>query len=221
MRNDLTVDLGLRYDRQTLTDATSDFAPRVGFGWNPCGNSRLSIRGGYGMYYTQIQSNLIASYLVNGLDGLTTYTATPGQTGFPTCLTGACLPVPLDPKTLPASELPARDITIQAGRSDFYMAQFAKYGLDFTKLLPNYPDKFVNPRSQVLSIGAEHEIAKGLFVGGRLRPPALDRSRPHVDLNAPSPFDRTAPGQVRTVAAANATRPDPSGQRRACARSMS
>ena len=32
----------------------------------------------------------------------------------------------------------------------------------------------------------------------------LDRT---VDLNAPSPFDRTAPGQVRTVAAANATRP--------------
>jgi hypothetical protein len=28
-----------------------------------------------------------------------------------------------------------------------------------------------------------------------------------VDLNAPSVFDRTAPGQVRTVAAANATRP--------------
>ena len=32
----------------------------------------------------------------------------------------------------------------------------------------------------------------------------LDRT---VDLNAPSAFDRTAPGQVRTVAAANATRP--------------
>src|SRR5205814_8452843 len=28
-----------------------------------------------------------------------------------------------------------------------------------------------------------------------------------VDLNAPSIFDRTAPGQVRTVAAANLTRP--------------
>ena len=28
-----------------------------------------------------------------------------------------------------------------------------------------------------------------------------------MDLNAPAPFDRTAPSQVRTVAAANATRP--------------
>jgi hypothetical protein len=203
---DLTVDLGLRYDRQTLTDATRDFAPRVGFGWHPGGDARLSIRGGYGMYYTQIQSNLIAGYLVNGLDGLTTYTATPGQLGFPTCLTGSCLPLSFDPKTLPASELPARDITIGPGKRSFYEAQFARYGLNFD-LLPNYPDKLVNPRSQVVSIGAEREVVKGLFAGGdyvHQHWTDLDRN---VDLNAPSPFDRTAPGQVRTVPAANATRP--------------
>ncbi len=206
VRRDLTIDLGIRYDRQTLTDATKDFAPRVGFGWHPRGDSRLSIRGGYGMYYTQIQSNLIASYLVGGLDGLTTYTAVPGQLGFPTCLTGSCLPLSFDPKTLPASELPARDITIQAGRRSFYEAQFAKYGLNFD-LLPNYPDKLVSPRSQVVSIGAEREIVKGLFVGSdyvHQHWSNLDRT---VDLNAPSIFDRTAPGQVRSVADANATRP--------------
>ncbi len=204
--SDLTVDLGLRYDRQTLTDAKKDFAPRVGFGWHPGGDSHLSIRGGYGMYYTQIQSNLVASYLVNGLDGLTTYTATPGQLGFPTCLTGSCLPLSFDPKTLAASQLPARDITIQAGRRDFYKAQFAKFGLNFD-LLPFYPDQLVNPRSQVMSIGAEREVTRGLFIGSdyvHQHWTDLDRT---VDLNAPSPFDRTAPGQVRTVAAANATRP--------------
>lgn len=204
--SDLTVDLGLRYDRQTLTDATVNFAPRVGFGWHPGGDAKTSIRGGYGMYYTQIRSNAVASYLVNGLDGLTTYTAVQGQTGFPTCLTGPCLPVPLDPKTLPPSQLPARDIVIQAGQRDFYRAQFAKYGLNFD-LLPNYPEKLVNPRSQVISIGAEREFAKGLFVGAdyvHQRLTDIDRT---VDLNAPAPFDRTAPGQTRTVAAANATRP--------------
>ena len=206
VHRDFTLDLGLRYDRQTLTDANKDFAPRVGFGWHPGGNSRTSIRGGYGMYYTQIQSNLIASYLVNGLDGLTTYTATPGQFGFPTCLTGPCLPVAFDPRTLPPSQLPARDITIAPGRRSFYQTQFAKYGLNFD-LLPNYPDKLVNPRSQVVSVGAEREIVRGLFAGGdyvHQHWTDLDRT---VDLNAPSPFDRTAPGQVRTVAAANATRP--------------
>ena len=39
LRSDFTVDLGLRYDRQTLTNATADFAPRIGFGWNPRGAS--------------------------------------------------------------------------------------------------------------------------------------------------------------------------------------
>ena len=126
MHRDLTVDLGLRYDRQTLTDAKKDFAPRVGFGWHPGGYSRLSVRGGYGMYYTQIQSNLAASYLVSGLDGLTTYTATPGQLGFPTCLTGACLPLQFDPKTLAPSQLPARDITIQAGQASFLRSSICK-----------------------------------------------------------------------------------------------
>lgn len=206
LRQDFTLDLGLRYDRQTLTDANGNFAPRIGFGWHPGGDSRTSIRGGYAMYYTQIRSNAVAGYLVNGLDGLTTYTATPGQTGFPTCLTGTCLPVAVDPRTIPANQLPARDITIRAGRQTFYEAQFARYGLNFD-LLPNYPNKLVNPRSQVLSFGGEHEVFRGFFFAGDFihqHWSNLDRT---VDLNAPSPFDRTAPGQVRSVAAANATRP--------------
>ncbi|MEI6668745.1 MAG: TonB-dependent receptor [Acidobacteriota bacterium] len=206
VHNDLTLDLGLRYDRQTLSDATRNVAPRVGFGWHPNGDSRLAIRGGYGMYYTQIRANVLAGALTGGLDGLTTYNATPGQLGFPTCLTGSCLPLTFDPKTLPASQLPARNITIEPGKRAFYQAQFAQYGLNFN-LLPNYPDTLVNPRSQVTSIGAERELAKGLFLGAdyvHQHWSNLDRT---VDLNAPSVFDRTTAGQVRTVAAANATRP--------------
>jgi hypothetical protein len=199
VRPDFTLNMGLRYDRQTLTDATKNFAPRLGFGWNPGGDSRTSIRGGYGMYYTQIRSNAVASYLVNGLDGLTTYTATPGQPGFPTCLTGSCLPVNVDPRTLAANQIPARDIVIRAGRRDFYRTQFAKYGLDFDKL-PNYPDELVNPRSQVFSIGAEREVVKGLFVGGDYVHQHLSNIDRTFDLNAPAPFARTAPGQVRPVA---------------------
>jgi hypothetical protein len=187
-----------------LTDATKNFAPRLGFSWHPNGDRRTVVRGGYAMYYTQIRANAIASALTGGLDGLVTYTATPGQTGFPTCLT--CVPLRIDPRTLPPSQQPARNITIRAGQRDFYKSQFASYGLNFD-LLPNYPDEFVNPRSQVTSIGAEREIMPGLFAGAdyvHQHWTNLDRS---VDLNAPSPLDRTAPGQTRSVAAANATRP--------------
>src|SRR5260370_39290559 len=58
-----------------------------------------------------------------------------------------------------------------------------------------------------MSSGAEREVIKGLFAGGdyvHQHLAGIDRT---VDLNAPSPFDRTASGQVRSVAAANATRP--------------
>jgi carboxypeptidase family protein/TonB-dependent receptor-like protein len=203
---DLTVDLGLRYDRQTMTDATGNFAPRVGFGWHPGGDARLSVRGGYAMYYTQIRSNAVASALVNGLDGLTTYTAVQGQLGFPTCLTGSCLPLVFDPATLPPAQLPARDIVLRPGRRAFYEEQFARYGLDFD-LLSGYPDELVNPRSQIATIGAERQLAEGLFVAADYVHQHLSDIDRTVDLNAPAPFDRTAPGQTRTVAAANATRP--------------
>jgi hypothetical protein len=204
--NNLTVDAGLRYDRQSLTDAKKNFEPRFGFGWHPHGDSRLAIRGGYAVYYTQIQSNLIASALTGGLDGLTTYTAVPGQLGFPTCLTGSCLPLAFDPRTLAPSQLPARDITILPGRRTFYQQQFAKYGLDFDKL-PNYPDELKNARSQVASIGAERELGRGFFIGSDFVHQHWSDLVRTVDLNAPSAFDRTAPGQTRTVAQANATRP--------------
>jgi hypothetical protein len=221
--HDLTLDLGLRYDRQTLTDDKDDFQPRIGFGWHPGGSSHTAIRGGYGMYYAQVRTNAVAGYLINGLDGLATYNASLGQTGFPTCLT--CVPVNVDPRTVPANQLPARDITIRAGLRDFYRAQFARFGLNFD-LLPNYPDELVNPRSQVFTIGAEHEFAKGLFIGADYVRQHLSDIQRTVDLNAPSAFDRTLPGQVRcpaniagpclittpgaaaaAVTAANATRP--------------
>jgi hypothetical protein len=196
-----------------MTDAKMNFEPRLGFGWHPLGSARTSIRGGYGVYYTQLRTNQVAGYLVNGLDGLTTYTATSGQAGFPTSLTA--VPVNVDPRTIPASQLPARDIVIRAGRRGFYQAQFTRYGLNFDRIGTNYPDALNNPRSQVLSLGAEREVVKGFFIGGdyvHQRLTGIDRT---VDLNAPAPFDRTAVGQCRVancnnaanVAAANATRP--------------
>jgi hypothetical protein len=103
--------------------------------------------------------------------------------------------------------------------ADFYRQQFTRFGLNFDRL-PNYPDKLVNPRSQVITFGVEREFFKGLFFGAdyvHQHWSKLDRT---VDLNAPTPFNRTASGQFRcpvgnpgpctqaqAVAAANATRP--------------
>ena len=159
------------------------------------------------MYYTQIQSNLIADSLTSGLDGLHDVHGDAGTARLPDVphrLVPAAVVRSADAAAVAAAGARHHDPRGPGARS--IEAQFAKYGLNFD-MLPNYPDKLVNPRSQVASIGAEREIAKGLFVGADyVHQHWTDLART-VDLNAPSAFDRTAPGQVRSVAAANATRP--------------
>jgi len=199
VRHDLTLDLGLRYDRQTFSDGKNNLAPRFGFGWNPGGDPKTSVRGGYGPYFTQLRANTQASFALGGPEGVFTYTATPGQTGFPGCV--ACTPVPFDQNAV-KNTLPPRNITIRPGQASYY-AQF----FDIAKLPGYAAATFVNPKSHVGSIGIEREVAPRLFV-------AVDYVKQHwidldrtVDLNAPTLFVRTAPGQVRSPGAADATRP--------------
>jgi hypothetical protein len=193
---DLTLDLGLRYDRQTFTDGKKNVAPRVGFTWHPAGDTKTAVHGGYGLYYTMIKANDDGSFQLSGPQGSFTYTAAPGQLGFPSSLTAVPIAFPA------GAVLPARNITIRPGMASYYSQFF-----DISKL-PGYASAtFDNPRSQVGSIGVERQLASRLFVSADYVTQhwtGLDRS---VDLNAPSLFVRTAPGQVRSVAAADATRP--------------
>jgi hypothetical protein len=192
----LTLDLGLRYDRQTFTDGTRNVAPRLGFTWHPAGDAKTSIHAGYGIYYTMIKGVDDGSFQLSGPQGYFTYTASPGQLGFPTSLTAVPIVFPS------GAVLPARNITIRPGMASYYSQFF-----DISKL-PGYASvTFDNPRSQLGSIGIERQLAPTLFVSvdyTKQHWTGLDRS---VDLNAPSVFVRTAPGQTRSVVAADATRP--------------
>src|SRR5204862_4537861 len=87
LTSDLSVDLGLRYDRQTFSDAENNLAPRVGFAWHPGGDARTAIRGGYGLYYTMLRANIDPNFRLGGPAGMLTYTATAGQLGLPSTLT--------------------------------------------------------------------------------------------------------------------------------------
>ncbi len=213
IRDDLTIDFGVRYDRQTFSDATGNVAPRAGFAWNPAHDARTAVRGGYGLYYTQLRSNLAANLELGGPEGIVTYSATPGQTGFPATLTGT--PVPFDANAA-RTTLPARNITIRPGQRARYTSLLGPAfgaipdcdgGRAAADGRPCYPDALVNPRSQVASVGIEREVHRGVIA-------SIDYVHQHwtdldrtVDLNAPSFFERTAPGQVRSAAAADATRP--------------
>src|SRR5262249_23917405 len=78
-----TLNFGLRYERQALTDDARMWSPRFGFAYNPRGDQRTVIRGGYGMYYSQIRANVAAGYRLGGPEGIFSFSAAPGQLGFP------------------------------------------------------------------------------------------------------------------------------------------
>jgi hypothetical protein len=53
--NNVTVNLGLRYDHQDITpNSKDDFAPRGGFAWDLNGNGSTVVRGGIGRFYSYV-----------------------------------------------------------------------------------------------------------------------------------------------------------------------
>ncbi len=196
VRPNLTINLGLRYERQTFTDSNKDFAPRIGFAYNIHGDGKTVIRGGYGIYYSQIVDNSEANYALTGPTGVFNYTASPGQVGFPTAVAAAPLPA------FPANAIaPLRSLYLRPGDASYYNQFFP------TNTLVNYQSGLWNPYSQQWSIGIERQLMSRWvlsvdYVGAH----TLRINRP-LDVDPPSPFIRTAAGQVRTAQAANCTRP--------------
>ncbi|HTS13277.1 MAG TPA: TonB-dependent receptor [Candidatus Limnocylindrales bacterium] len=196
LRQDLTINLGLRYEQQTFTDATKNFAPRVGFAYNVRGDGRTVIRGGFGIYYSQIVDNNEANYALTGPTGVFNYTATPGQAGFPAAVSDA--PLPAFP---PGAQVPLRSLYIRPGESAFLNQFFP------TSVLIGYPSVLLNPYTEQWTLGVERELATGWVVSADyVGSHTLKINRP-LDVDPPTPFVRTAQGQTRSAGAANATRP--------------
>jgi hypothetical protein len=192
----LTVNVGLRYERQTFTNSTKDFGPRVGFAYNFRGEGKTVIRGGFGIYYSQIVDNSAANYALTGPTGVFNYSASAGQVGFPSSISAA--PLPAFP---PGAVAPLRSLYIRPGNSA-YLNQFFP-----TSTLIGYPNKLLNPYSEQWTFGFQRRLAANWvlsvdYVGSH----TLKINRP-LDVDPPAPFIRTAPGQTRSAQAANCTRP--------------
>jgi len=211
IRRELTLNLGLRYERQTFTDGTKNFAPRIGFAYNVRGDGKTVIRAGFGLYYSQVVDNSEANYALGGPTGVFNFTASPGQIGFPTSVADVPLPA------FPAGAVePVRTIYIRPGRAAYYNQFFP------VDQLIGYPNALLNPYSEQWTLGVERRIARGWvlsvdYVGSH----TVHVVRP-LDVDPPAPFVRTAQGQffcdqavnpacVGTAAtaaqAANCTRP--------------
>lgn len=192
----LTLNYGMRYELQTFTNARYDFAPRAGFVYDFTGTGDTVFRAGYGIYYSQIVDNSDASYALGEPTGVFTYTATPGQVGFPSSIAAAPLPA------FPAGAVaPIRSLYVRPGQPKYLSQWFP------TSELNGYPAKMLNPYSQQYTASLEQRLARNWtmtldYVGAH----TLRDIRP-LDVDAPAPFIRTAQNQTRSAGAANCSRP--------------
>jgi hypothetical protein len=107
----LTLNLGLRYDVEFIKDIpdwpagtdANNFDPRFGFNWDPTGEQKWSVRGGFGRFTQQHPIFTIVKGGVSGRNGQVVLSLTPSDPLFPT------FPNAL-PAFPPGATLPARDI---------------------------------------------------------------------------------------------------------------
>ena len=177
----LTLDLGLRYERQTFTDSALNFAPRVGFALDLLGNGKTVVRSGFGIYYSQVPDNAQANYALTGPTGVFNYTAGPGQVGFPTSVDA----VPL--ASFPSGALaPLRSLYIRPGDASYHDPFFP------TSTLLGYQDGLWSPYTEQWTFGIEQQLAPNWilsvdYVGSH----TVHINRP-LDVDPPTSFTPTA-----------------------------
>ena len=193
---DFTLNLGLRYEVQTFADSRADIAPRVGFAYNVAGRGRTTVRAGLGFYHAQVVDNSEANYALTGPTGVFNYTAAPGQAGFPASV--ADVPLPEFPSTAIA---PLRSLYLRPGRASYYNQFFP------TSTLVGYPDALKNPYDEQWMFGVEQQLAREWVLSADYLGSHTVRIVRPLDVDAPSPFVRATPGEVRSAQAANCTRP--------------
>jgi outer membrane receptor protein involved in Fe transport len=180
-RENLTLNLGVRYQYETSVPDKNNIAPRIGFAWDPSTNGRMVLRGGFGIFHSDVFSTVDAFESYQNAEGFRSVTFVPGDALFPTF-----------PNKLPGPTLPPGVIGAP-GAVYMEAAQFA-------------PDLRTHPSSHNYTLGFERQFWGAYSASADF---SYNRGRDVIvptDVNAPPFLDYTT-GARRTAQQGDALRP--------------
>jgi hypothetical protein len=144
--SNLTLNLGVRWERQQMyhkdgtiaADLKKNWAPRLGFVWDPKGNGGSKVYGSWGYFYETIPSDMVIRSFGSEIDAFN-YNSN-GAEG--------------DPNRLNVNCDPTVNATIQ---------KCSILGSSFTPVDPNLKGQYI----QEAILGGEAEVSKDLVIGGK------------------------------------------------------
>jgi Carboxypeptidase regulatory-like domain len=187
IRPNFTLHYGLRYELDSqsgpLHTPTTNFAPRVSFAWDPIGDHKTVVRGGYGIFYSPIYAQIpgVVSALgnVNGTrtiaNSLVTINGFPGSPAG--CTPGVnCTVNPVASSAAIFQTLFATGVfpcTVPAGQyACISPADLTQFGLNVSNTGPLPPGtvlfsgqpNYKSPTAQQISFGIERALPGGFSV---------------------------------------------------------
>jgi hypothetical protein len=198
---------GLGVDPSFIPDFTKQFAPRIGFAWDPKNDGKTVIRGDAGLYYARTPALLLAGPFNN-------FRSPAGDLSI-------SLPFALPPAATftPTAGCPNRDAcdslfeqlrligfvpnlgSLRSLTPDEIGTIAQRLGLPFNSATPSgiqplaFANDYRNPRAVQLGIGIEREFARGFSIGADFRNVNTSRLQRNRELNLAPPSSIDAEGR--------------------------